>query len=117
LDGGDTIHARALVPLRHDSRDASFIRYTLDVAHRRSRTSEFVMKVFFGQLLRIFVLPLPALPAYDQPEQRLLLAEIKECNGLKTETAGGVNVIDLASIECLIGRIHDRGRWAVVDRS
>lgn len=29
LDGGDTIHARTLVELRHDSRDASYIRVRL----------------------------------------------------------------------------------------
>ncbi|EJD42284.1 hypothetical protein AURDEDRAFT_19040, partial [Auricularia subglabra TFB-10046 SS5] len=131
LDGGDKIDARRMVKLRHDSRDASFIRYTLDVdrnARQRNVTPDFAPVAFFGQLLRIFVLELPALPQYEQPRaQTLLLAEIQQCHDTTEPNNAGVRyfdgkykpveVIDLGCIECLVGQMQDRGKWAIIDRS
>ncbi|EJD35525.1 hypothetical protein AURDEDRAFT_75228 [Auricularia subglabra TFB-10046 SS5] len=131
LDGGDTIRAHRVGKLRHDNRDASFVRYALDVdrhARHRNVESEFDTTAFFGQLLRIFVLELPPLPEYEHPlKQTALLAEVQECHGLTEPDRAGVRyfdgslataqVIDLACIECLVGRMEDRGRWALIDRS
>ncbi|KZV79110.1 hypothetical protein EXIGLDRAFT_632649 [Exidia glandulosa HHB12029] len=131
LDGGDTIHAFKVVKMRPDSRDATFVRYSLDVdrfAHRARWESDFETRAFFGQLQRIFVLPLPPLPQYAQSEsQVILLAEVRQCAGVSQPKADGPyyyngslgvpEVIDLACIECLIGRVEDRGQWGIVDRS
>lgn len=74
------------------------------------------------------MLALPALPRHGQPEpQTLLLASVSECDDLAAPNAHGIRyyagglkateIIDLAAIECVIGRVHDRGRWGIVDRS
>ena len=30
---------------------------------------------------------------------------------------GRYEVVDIKSIQCLVGRVQDRGRWAIIDRS
>ena len=30
---------------------------------------------------------------------------------------GPVDVVDLNQVKCVVGRIRDRGKWAIVDRS
>ncbi|KZV78954.1 hypothetical protein EXIGLDRAFT_847001 [Exidia glandulosa HHB12029] len=131
LDGGDTIHAREMVKRRHDERDATFVRYIGEVdkhAAQRNRAPEYVQKAFFGQLQHVFVLSLPALPNYKQRErQTVLLASVKDCTGAADTHGNGIQYysgalgpshsIDLAAIECLVGRVEDRGEWAIVDRS
>lgn len=59
--------------------------------------------------------------------QTLLLASVTECKDISQPNraniryySGGLKaseVIDLASVECVIGRVEDRGRWAILDRS
>ena len=33
------------------------------------------------------------------------------------QTTGPIGFIDLNQVQCVIGRILDRGKWAIVDRS
>ncbi|EJD34267.1 hypothetical protein AURDEDRAFT_176688 [Auricularia subglabra TFB-10046 SS5] len=130
LDGGDTMHARGLVTQRRDDRDASFIQYSLMVdknARSHHRAPEFSTEVFFGQLSRVFICPLPALPQHKQKAQTLLLAEVQECKGLTDPNMHGLRfydgtlrpteIVDLVSVECVVGRIQDRGKWSLIDRS
>ncbi|KZV98588.1 hypothetical protein EXIGLDRAFT_641451 [Exidia glandulosa HHB12029] len=131
LDDGDTVHARGMVKLRRTDRDMSFVRYALEedkYKNRPKRKPEFVRKEYFGQLQYIYILSLPALPKYKQPEpQTLLLACVTDCAGLSQPNSVGIRyysgkmgtsqVIDLASIECVIGRVEDRGQVAIIDRS
>ncbi|KZV84260.1 hypothetical protein EXIGLDRAFT_624518 [Exidia glandulosa HHB12029] len=100
----------------------------LPYKNQPKRKPEFVRKEYFGQLQYIYILPLPALPKYKQREpQTLLLACVTDCAGLSQPNSVGVRyhsgkmgtsqVIDLASVECVIGRVEDRGQVAIIDRS
>ena len=31
--------------------------------------------------------------------------------------AGALEVVDIKCIQCVVGRVEDRGRWGLVDRS
>ena len=82
------------------------------------------MQNFFGQLKRILILELP-------PTQRLNLdgpttvilalnREVKATlrNGIYYYKDFGVEeVVDLSTLQCLVGRIWDRDEWAIIDRS
>ncbi|KAF9472199.1 hypothetical protein BDN70DRAFT_887261 [Pholiota conissans] len=30
---------------------------------------------------------------------------------------GPIEVVDLNAIQCVVGRVHDRGKWAIIDCS
>jgi len=135
---------RDFVKKSEDSRDASFVRvesrllsiyatlslefqYTLYVdrhARHRRKTPDFEEKDFFGQLNRILVLELPPAPQLDLTEPTtLILALIQQ---VKTTLKDGIyyykdcgaeEVVDLNTVKCVIGRVKDRGEWAIVDRS
>jgi hypothetical protein len=30
---------------------------------------------------------------------------------------GALHVVDITSVQCLVGRIRDRNKWAIIDRS
>ncbi|TDL14430.1 hypothetical protein BD410DRAFT_734083 [Rickenella mellea] len=130
IDGGDTMHARELVPLREGNRDASFVRYQLLVdTHARNRRLEahFEVQNFFGQLHRIIVLRLE--PSNDikleQPVTLFLAAiqrakaDIVNIDGMRYyKDMGDVEVVDLASVQCVIGRVKTpSGLWGIIDRS
>lgn len=84
---------------------------------------------YFGQLKTIFVTELPPgiIPAITQPK-RVVLAAV-DPRVTMSETSLGIpyytkpskpvapRVIDINTVMCLVGRIKDRGRLAVVDRS
>ncbi|KAH9917212.1 hypothetical protein B0H21DRAFT_702860 [Amylocystis lapponica] len=131
IDGGDTIHASELVAMNENSRDATYVRYQLLVdkyATQRRRTPEFVPQDFYGQLRRIFVLELPPSAELRTDEaSTLLLAAIQS---VKTQEAsdvqqvfykddGALDVVDLASIQCVVGRVYDtqRNSYGIIDRS
>lgn len=145
--GDDTLHATLRVHMQHDSRDATFIKvrclhfflsvqmvmicrqYSLDVdvnARFRNRPEVFRKETFYGQLLDIFVLPLP-------PDDRLgltnpsttILAQVLPCNLIPSGIHGisayktmktGPEVINLNTIECTVGRIRDQGTFFIIDR-
>ncbi|KAH9932674.1 Hsp70 protein-domain-containing protein, partial [Amylocystis lapponica] len=108
IDGGDTIHASELVAMNENSRDATYVR-----------NPEFVPQDFYGQLRRIFVLELPPSAELRTDEaSTLLLAAIQS---VKTQEAsdvqqvfykddGALDVVDLASIQCVVGRVYDTQR-------
>lgn len=33
------------------------------------------------------------------------------------QASGQIQVIDLACVQCVVGRVLSRGRWAIIDRS
>ena len=60
------------------------------------------------------------------PPQTLVYALIKSVKLINPTAAGGIKFyedfgsmefVDLDQVKCVIGRIMDRGRWAIVDRS
>ncbi|KAI0052945.1 hypothetical protein FA95DRAFT_1482442 [Auriscalpium vulgare] len=130
LEGGDMMHARALVPER--GRDASYVRYTALVdrfARQRRRAEELVAQDFFGQLQHIFVIPIVASPDLRlQQSETIALALIRQVKtSIRTEDGtpsipyyaqdGPLDVVDLQAVQCVVGRVNDRNEWAVFDRS
>jgi hypothetical protein len=83
------------------------------------------METFFGELQRIIRIDLPATAYLNlKGPQTLFLAIVKQCNATRTgggfweyTTLGGLEVVDLGFIPCVVGRIFDRGRWFIIDRS
>jgi hypothetical protein len=96
-------------------------------AHQRRRTSQFELRDFYGQLLRLLVVSVPESQNDQIRPQTLVYALIKSiklinptttADGIKYyENFGSMEFVDLNQVKCVIGRIMDRGRWAIVDRS
>jgi hypothetical protein len=34
-----------------------------------------------------------------------------------TSNEGALDVVDITNLQCLVGRIRDRDKWAIIDRS
>lgn len=48
------------------------------------------------------------------------LIETPQTNGLDIhyyDKEGQLDIVDLTTIQCVVGRVHDRNRWALIDRS
>ncbi|EKM74272.1 hypothetical protein AGABI1DRAFT_95753 [Agaricus bisporus var. burnettii JB137-S8] len=127
LENGDCMVAADLVNTREDTRDASYIKYVQLVdkfARQRNRRPEFVPVVFYGQLKRIIILQIPASVELDQesPSTAILvvvdsLKTIKQGNLDYSVKQGPLEVVDLSTVKCVVGRVNDRGRWGIVDRN
>jgi hypothetical protein len=94
-------------------------------AHQRCRTSEFELRDFYGQLLHLLIISIPESQNDRVQPQMLVYALIKSVK-LIDPTVDGINYyedfgsmefVDLDQVKCVIGRIMDCGRWAIVDRS
>ena len=93
-------------------------------AHRRRKTPDFELQNFFGQLKRVLLLELPPTQRLnlDEPTTVIvaLVREVKATlrNGIYYYKDFGVEeVVDLSTLQCLVGRIWDRDEWAIIDRS
>lgn len=105
----------------------TFLQYTLYVdrhAHRKRITPEFEEKTFFGQLNRVLILELQAAQQLDLAKpMTIILALIQEVkatlrDGIYTyKEFSAEEVVDLKTVQCVVGRVKDRGMWSIVDRS
>jgi hypothetical protein len=94
-------------------------------AHQRHRTSEFELRDFYGQLLRLLIISIPESQNARVQPQTLVYALIKSVklidsttDGIKYyENFGSMEFVNLNQVKCVIGQIMDRGRWAIVDHS
>jgi hypothetical protein len=82
------------------------------------------LRNFFGQLNRILLIELPSTQRLnlDEPTTVIvaLIREVKATlrNGIYYYKDFGVDeVVDLTTLQCVVGRIQDRDEWAIVDRS
>ena len=82
------------------------------------------MQNFFGQLNRILLLELLSAQRLnlDRPTTVIvaLIREVKATlrNGIYYYKNFGVDeVVDLSTLQCVVGRIQDRDEWAIIDRS
>jgi hypothetical protein len=95
-------------------------------ANYRNRPVVLEPAIFFGQLQHIFVVQLTASKTLKlaKPET-LILAAIRTCSDRRLEgngiyyytEEGRMEVVDMSCVQCLVGRVSDRGRWAIIDRS
>jgi len=79
---------------------------------------------FFGQLKRILLVELPLAQELNvAAPTTVILALIQEVkatlrDGIYYYKEFGVEeVVDLSTVQCVVGRIRDRAEWAIVDRS
>ena len=103
-------------------------------ARRPRRTPEYEVKTFYGQLQHIYVVRFTA-PCRDlglDGPSTIILAAIRNCilddtgtdNYARSKldihyysTQGALHIIDITCIQCLVGRMKDRDKWAIVDWS
>ncbi|KAG6848511.1 hypothetical protein H0H93_016416 [Arthromyces matolae] len=137
-DAGDTMRTVGLGTPTEDARDASFVRYEMFVDINASyprRPMKFELRTFYGQLEHIFVIEIEDQTARQElrlpPEQStLIFAAIRTClldKDAQLESldihfyskTGQLDVVDITSVQCLVGRIRDKEprTWAVIDRS
>ena len=94
----------------------------------RNKEPVFKGTEYFGQLKKILVTEVPPgiIPSITQP-RRVVLAIISP-RETTNETSLGIpyyteptkvtpRAVDMNTLMCLVGRVMDRGRWAIVDRS
>ena len=86
-------------------------------------------RTFYGQLLRILVLDVKPIPTAVPPKTTnttLVLGVIRTCvidsdhsvlDIHYSKNNGRVEVVEITTIQCVVGRIKDRGRFAIIDRS
>ncbi|KAB5587509.1 Transposase family Tnp2 protein [Ceratobasidium theobromae] len=132
--GGDTITARGCQKMRSDARDSSFVRYELLVdrnSRHRNAPVDLQQASQYGQLQHLFMLTLRPRSVANPSQQALplLLALIHEAPVLVEDTyeyrvisyADGTlksgEVVDARAIQCVLGRVLDRGRYWIIDRS
>jgi hypothetical protein len=92
-------------------------------------SSEFETRTYFGQLLNILVVRLPANEELGLKEdQILILALIDQCKAELDHDYGNLNlysykdmgpeeVVDVTCVQCLVGRVASGGKWVIIDRS
>ena len=105
----------------------SILQYTQLVdryAHHRRRTPDFEVQNFFGQLKHILLVELPLAQELNVAAlTTVILALIQEVkatlrDGIYYYKEFGVEeVVDLSTVQCVVGRIRDRTEWAIVDWS
>ena len=106
---------------------APLLQYTQLVdwhAHNHRKTPEFELQNFFGQLCCILLLELLSAPwlKLDKPTT-VILALIWEVKATLRESIyyykkfGIEEVVDMKTVQCVVGRVKDRGEWAIIDQS
>ena len=83
-----------------------------------------VLKTYFGELQRIVKIDVPATSQLNLKEpQALFFAIVKQCKATWKQgfweytTLGGLEAVDVGLVQCVVGRIFDRGKWIIIDRS
>ncbi|KAF9037166.1 hypothetical protein BJ165DRAFT_1312239, partial [Panaeolus papilionaceus] len=115
LKDEDIIHGRDLKVTQEDTRDASFIRYDVEIdldARHVHQPEKMAMRTYFGQLKLIVVINLPATPRVNLTKPlTVVLAIILQT---PTDRVGEMftyrnstveEVIDLERVQCVVGRI------------
>lgn len=100
-------------------------------ARQRRRDSEYVLQTFYGQLQHLFTIRFNTVCSeldLDAPTT-IIFAAIRTCvldddesalNGLDIHhysKDGALHFLDIKNVQCLVGRVKDGNRWAIVDRS
>jgi hypothetical protein len=95
-------------------------------ARRRGLPENFEQRTYYGQLLNIFVITLPACPDFEPEPSTIVLVAIRVCEITEHDSLGmyfydgmgRIDIVDLSCLQCLVGRVRlANGTWAVLDRS
>jgi hypothetical protein len=75
-------------------------------------------------LKRVIILKLPPLPLFSLNTSSTIFFAVVQCvttmqenNLIYYHDSGPIEIIDLNTVECVVGRVWDRNSWAIVDRS
>ncbi|CEL54833.1 hypothetical protein RSOLAG1IB_11778 [Rhizoctonia solani AG-1 IB] len=133
--GGDEFQARGYHKLRSDGRDASFVRYELMVdqdSHLPEADERYARESQYGQLEFVFALRIkPNSSPINSSKTRtriFLLAHILEASVRNDDSddymvlwyegkLGTGEVVNIRTIQCVVGRIQEGRRWWIVDRA
>jgi len=96
--------------------------------HRRHHNPEFQNQVFYGQLLNIYEIILPAEPQLGLADPvTWLVARIQPCpitpghipgtTSYRKHDTTPIEVIDVALISAVVGRMEYEGRVYIIDRT
>jgi len=95
--------------------------------NQRRKKPKFELKTFYGQIQHIILLKMPAAEELRlDSTETVILASIKNIAIKRSidldlhyyqNEEGYTELVDITAIQCLVGRIFDRGWWTVVDRS
>ncbi|KAF9034604.1 hypothetical protein BJ165DRAFT_1356338 [Panaeolus papilionaceus] len=123
----DIIHGRDLKETQEDTRDASFVRYDVEIdldARHVHPPERMAMRTFFGQLKCIVVINLPATPFVNLTEPSTVVLAIilqtptdKIGEAFTYRNSTVEEVVDLDRVQCVVGRVCCREVWTYVDRS
>jgi hypothetical protein len=94
----------------------------------RNRPENLVLTKFFGCLERVFSFKIPAKTFPDQPHSLyLVFVQIQSCHGESERyrgmdlayyrNLGAHEILDLTTVQCVIGRVHVDNRWLIIDRT
>jgi hypothetical protein len=110
--------------------DVVYIQYVkqVDQNERNHRAEpEMVDRDFWGQLLKMFVINLnndQAKLLGQSTARPVALAIIRRVDAKKNQHGiisykheQQLDVVDLNSIQCVVGRVHYMGQWIIIDRS
>ena len=96
-------------------------------AHQRNWAPEFELQDFFGQILCFLVINIPPSPEHSIEAESFISAAIHEVRISKPATdhcrinyyqhMGPMVLVDLNQVKCVVGRIWDRNKWAIIDWS
>ncbi|KAI0820673.1 hypothetical protein BC628DRAFT_830689 [Trametes gibbosa] len=98
-------------------------------ARYRNRPVILEKKTFYGQLRQILVVHLHPVPSATPPQNTpstIVLGAIRCClikNDHRTldihyyKHLGALELVDITTVQCLVGRVQDRGCFAIIDRS
>lgn len=98
-------------------------------ARQKNRPPQYSLETFFGQLQHLFSIRFDDGHdlGFDGPTT-IILAAIRNCvleqqiypNGLDMHPysrTGALHIVNVKNIQCLVGRVLDRGQWTIIDRS
>ncbi|KAI0714182.1 hypothetical protein C8T65DRAFT_573761 [Cerioporus squamosus] len=128
--GKSTDQPATQVKFGQAERDATFVRYEALVdrnARHRNAVVQLQRATFYGCLEHILAVNCPPIPGSSHhTSEMLLFAVVRTCEIEETHSSLDIHyyskettldVLDITTIQCLVGRIRDRGRWAITDRS
>ena len=84
-----------------------------------------VLETFFGELQRVVKINVPATPELNLKQPHVVFfAIVKQCKTTRSKEGfweytvlGGLEAVDLGLVQCVVGRVFDRGKWVIIDRS
>ncbi|PPR04228.1 hypothetical protein CVT24_013310 [Panaeolus cyanescens] len=126
IEQADQIVANDMSNSREDSRDSTWAKYIQLVdenARNHGADSTFDAEIFYGQLKRVFILDIPAAPEiHIHSPCKLFLALMKGTkvelhHNMYTYSEGSLEVVDLATLKSVVGRMQDRSKWYIIDRT